>query len=148
MESSRRYDEPVGLAGLAFEMHLDDRSPGHCSILCCRTPPHTRWSCDASDSGSERGTVHEAERVPQHRRAHDDVHVMEADCCSAPERHFAMDDDAMPDNACTPCSPGSPEAACPRAPRRSSSAAEEDAEYLHAAAAAVAAGDRSPSICG
>jgi len=147
MESSRRYDEPVGLAGLAFEMHLDDRSPGHCSILCCRTPPHTRWSCDASDSGSERGTVHEAERVPQHRRAHDDVHVKEADCCSAPERHFAMDDDAMPD-ACTPCSPGSPEAACPRAPRRSSSAAEEDAEYLHAAAAAVAAGDRSPSICG
>ena len=135
METFPRCDtdsEPVGLAGLAFEMELDERSPPHCSILWCRTPSQALSSCDASDSGGEHGTEHDED---------------ETACCSKPVRHCAMDDGAMHD-ASTLSSPGSPETACPRAPRRSSSAAEEDAEYLHAAAAAVAAGDRSPSIGG
>ena len=121
---------PVGLAGLAFEMELDERSLPHCSILFCRTPSQALSSCDASDSGSERGTEQDED---------------EAACCSEPVRRCAVDDEAMHD-ASTPSSPGSPEAACPRA-RRSSGcpAAEDDAEFMHAASSAWAGGRGSGS---
>ena len=125
METFPRCDtdsEPVGLAGLAFEMELDERSPPHCSILWCRTPSQALSSCDASDSGGEHGTEHDED---------------ETACCSKPVRHCAMDDGAMHD-ASTLSSPGSPETACPRAPRSSGSAAEDDAEFMHAASSAWA----------
>ena len=104
------------------QMELDERSPPHCSILWCRTPSQALSSCDASDSGGEHGTEHDED---------------ETACCSKPVRHCAMDDGAMHD-ASTLSSPGSPETACPRAPRSSGSAAEDDAEFMHAASSASA----------
>ena len=120
-------NEPVGLAGLAFEMEfdikLDERSLPHTSILCCRTPSlalsyTSSDASDASDSGSERRAEHEDE----------------ADSCTKHVRHSAMED------VVHACSPGSPKTVCLSVPRRTGSAAEYDAEFMHAATAVSSAG--------
>ena len=138
METFPRCDtdsEPVGLAGLAFEMELDERSPPHCSILWCRTPSQALSSCDASDSGGEHGTEHDED---------------ETACCSKPVRHCAWTTTrcmmrlrrARPDHPRPPARVRL--GAVALRPRMMQSSCTRHRRHRQR----VAAADRSPCICG